>query len=363
MESSDSELVLSDEESQSGRGTREPEVDIEAINNTLTEVHQQYSQLLLKYSRALNIIDQLKCQLACSVNSSDDSSQLRIKYDALMLQLEEFRVDGNEIMRYTTNQLKDRADVTPVVNGPMNPKLQSLSPQNDQRAMLENHHISTGFDTSSHEAPKTPTNVVSTTSESSSSVGLELFSRLFAASDAWHSHNAPVLVDEVDSAVAIVQDDVRNVDPRTTQDYEGAAGHISRSHDQHVAERVATSHRKKAALVQPNYHQIAVVYPAQRNAELCSVGCCMAHSCCCCQHLQHSKGPTSTNPLQTVCNSKPAGSSARHDGDTQRRSSATTQVKDFADIPFDKVCSALDVAVKLAGELRKHSRNLLQQFQ
>ncbi|EEC02240.1 hypothetical protein IscW_ISCW015678 [Ixodes scapularis] len=298
MESSDSELLLSDEESQCGRGTREPEVDIEAINNTLTEVHQQYSQLLLKYSRALNIIDQLKCQLACSVNCSDDSSQLRIKYDALMLQLEEFRVDGNEIMRYTTDELKGRADVTPVVNGPMNPKLRSSSPQDDQRAMLENHHISTGFDTSSYEAPKTPTNVVSTTSESSSSVGLELFSRLFAASDAWHSHNAPVLVDEVDSAVAIVQDDVRNVVPRTPEEYEGAAGHSSRSRDQHVAERVATSHRKKAALVQPNYHQIAVVYPAQRNAELCSM-----------------------------------------------------------------VCSALDVAVKLAGELRKHSRNLLQQFQ
>ncbi|CAN7993782.1 unnamed protein product [Ixodes hexagonus] len=360
MESSDSELLLTDEESENGRCAREPQVDIDAINSTLTEVHQQYSHLLLKYSRALNIIDELKCQLACSVNSSADSSQLRIKYQALVLKLEEFCVDGNEIMRYSTNQLKGRADSTPAVNLPMSRMLQTSSLHDDQKVTHESHP-SAGLDTNRHETHQAPTNVASTVSEPPSSVGLELFTRLFAASDAQHSPAVSVLDDEVDSTVAILHDDVRSVDATAAQGYKDAVGHGSKSQDHHVAERVASSHRKKAALVQPNYHQIAVVYPAQRNTELCPVGCCMA--CCCCQHLQHSKGQTSNSSLQTVCNSKKAGSGARPGGDGQRRSNAATQVKDCADIPFDKVSSALDVAVKLAGELRKHSRDLLQQFQ
>ncbi|KAH6948630.1 hypothetical protein HPB50_025409 [Hyalomma asiaticum] len=62
MDTTDTESVEDESEYP-----QQPYVDIEAVNCTLTELHQQYNNLLLKYSNALNIIDELKCQLACGI--------------------------------------------------------------------------------------------------------------------------------------------------------------------------------------------------------------------------------------------------------------------------------------------------------
>ncbi|KAL3260861.1 hypothetical protein MRX96_046230 [Rhipicephalus microplus] len=120
------------------------------------------------------------------------------------------------------------------------------------------------------------------------------------------------------------------------------------------------SSHKKIAELQPKYHQVAVVYPARRSAELCTVGCCIAHSCCCCQHtaepqksIHHVQAPHSS-----CCYSAGLDAKFTH----LLRKGLCSGTSTAPDVALFKVSSALDTALKLAAELKKSSSSLLQQL-
>ncbi|KAL1423518.1 hypothetical protein MTO96_020906 [Rhipicephalus appendiculatus] len=255
MDTTDTESVEDESEYP-----QQPYVDIEAVNSTLTEVHQQYNNLLLKYSNALNIIDELKCQLACGIGQGIAGA--RVESYALGLRRD---------VHFLENDVRKREPFAPAADK-RNSDLVTSRQSGAWRKCPSLHHPPCAYDSSRR-------------------------------------------------------------------------GHSS---------------QKKTAAVQPKYHQVAVVYPAQRSAELCTVGCCIAHSCCCCQHTaEHQKSIHHMEaPHSSCCFSAGLDAKLTH----LSRKCLCSGTSATPDTALFKVSSALDIALKLATELRKSSSSLLQQL-
>lgn len=348
MESSSSSVALS--EAETDNDNEYPVVDVEAMNCTLTVVHEQYNQLLLKYSRALNIIDQLKCRLACCI-SSGDISKIQMKYQALILEMEEFCFDD----------ITKRANYQPSNKNKAQPS--SSSSHTSGPIVLEDHEDSLSTaEADLYSIP--PETLPEPTSEwlTKSAEG-KLFGNLFSVSD---NHNGLhlSLTDSIAEPVTLVgQEDTGGGHTNCAVECEEIDACKLGVHQAEYINSTPLTHlsqRRRHTLVQPNHHQIAVVYPAQRNVELCSMGCCVAHSCCCCQHAENSKDETHSKAAQNSHHWKSNGIGMGKPATS--RTCNYVQASGDSSVSFQKIASALDVAVQFAGELRKNSRDLLQQF-
>uniref|UniRef100_L7M5V8 Uncharacterized protein n=1 Tax=Rhipicephalus pulchellus TaxID=72859 RepID=L7M5V8_RHIPC len=328
MDTTDTESV--DDESEC---PQQPYVDIEAVNSTLTEVHQQYNNLLLKYSNALNIIDELKCQLACGIGQGIAGA--RGEPYALGLQRD---------VHFLENDVRKREPLPPAV-GKRNSDLVTSRPSGDRssprrRAILCASDVGRVLPIDNKQLLSTGESAVQPKNARESVREIEALGKPTSSC-------MGVILDptnEFVSYLASVEEMPKPSSPPCAND-SSRRGH--------------SSHRKTAA-VQPKYHQVAVVYPAQRSAELCTVGCCIAHSCCCCQHTaEHQKSIHHMEaPLSSCCFSAGLDAKLTH----LSRKCLCSGTSAASDTALFKVSSALDIALKLAAELRKSSSSLLQQL-
>lgn len=328
MDTTDTESVEDESEYP-----QQPYVDIEAVNSTLTEVHQQYNNLLLKYSNALNIIDELKCQLACGINrgitgARGESNALGLRKDVHFLE----------------NDIRKREPLTPAAgkrNSELVTQRQSGDHNSQRRAILCASDVGRVIPVDNKQLLAAGKSTVQPKNEARESVGeLEALGKPTSSCVGV----IPDPTNEFVSYAASVEDMPKSSSPPRAYDSS------RRGHSSH----------KKTAAVQPKYHQVAVVYPAQRSAELCTMGCCIAHSCCCCQHTaEHQKSIHHTEaPHSSCCFSAGLDAKLTH----LSRKCLCSGTSATSDSALFKVSSALDIALKLAAELRKSSSSLLQQL-
>ncbi|XP_075551795.1 uncharacterized protein LOC142585151 [Dermacentor variabilis] len=337
MDTTDTESVEDESEQP-----QQPYVDIEAVNNTLTEVHQQYNNLLLKYSNALNIIDELKCQLACGVVNKEiaggwsESNALELRKDVRYLEADITREplplapskrNSNFVtLRHSGDRINrerailcasDVGSLPPLEHGQVGlhspTGVPTFPPENNLR---EARHIEADCELEALEEPAS-----------------SCMSVILDPTNDFVSYTAPTSMDDAPkfSSHPCAYDSTR---------------------------RRSSSH--KTASVQRKYHQVAVVYPAQRNAELCTVGCCLAHSCCCCTEQKKSRHRQMDAPHSSCCFN--AGLDATFTHLSRKCLWPSSGTSATADTSLFKISSALDIALKLAAELRKNSSSLLQQL-
>lgn len=338
MDTTDTESVEDESEYP-----QQPYVDIEAVNCTLTELHQQYNNLLLKYSSALNIIDELKCQLACGItkvitDARDEYNEFGLREGVHLCETADVRKQkpftlaaGKRNSDLVTPRHSGDCDKVGAIFGtsdvgnvpPVYRKQVRLLPNNEEATLQPKNKVQE----LGREDPGSELQELGKSTNSSLGV-------LRVPANKFLSYN-----------IASVEDIPKFSSPPCAYDS------TSRGH----------SNRKRTAAVQPKYHQVAVVYPAQRSTELCTVGCCIAHSCCCCQHtaehqkrsIHHTEAPHSSCCFNTGLDATLMPVS---------RKCLCNGTNTTSDTSLFKVLPALDVALKLAVELRKSSSSLLQQL-
>uniref|UniRef100_A0A131Z709 Uncharacterized protein n=1 Tax=Rhipicephalus appendiculatus TaxID=34631 RepID=A0A131Z709_RHIAP len=327
MDTTDTESVEDESEYP-----QQPYVDIEAVNSTLTEVHQQYNNLLLKYSNALNIIDELKCQLACGIGQGIAGA--RVESYALGLRRDVHFLENDVRKREPFAPAADKRNsdlVTSRQSGGNSPRRAILCASDVGRVLtLDNIQLS-----AAGESTVEPKNNARESAREIEALGKPTSSCMGVILDP---------MNEFVSYTASMEEMPKPSSPPCAYD-SSRRGHSS---------------QKKTAAVQPKYHQVAVVYPAQRSAELCTVGCCIAHSCCCCQHTaEHQKSIHHMEaPHSSCCFSAGLDAKLTH----LSRKCLCSGTSATPDTALFKVSSALDIALKLATELRKSSSSLLQQL-
>ncbi|XP_037269469.1 uncharacterized protein LOC119161206 isoform X2 [Rhipicephalus microplus] len=394
MDTADTELV--EDEPQYPRQTY---VDIEAVNSTLTEVHQQYNHLLLKYSNALNIIDELKCQLACGIGQRIGGARG-----------ETYTLGLRRDVHFLDNHVRKREPLPPAAgkrNSDLVTPRQSRDYSVPRRAIVSDSDfgrvlpvdkkqlIATGERTfqPNNNARESAGEIEAVRKPTSSCMGAILDPANKFVS---YTANVEEIPSDVGRVLPVDKKQLIATGERTFQPNNNAresAGEIEAvrkptsscmgaildpankfvSYTANVEEipqpssppcaydssRRGHSSHKKIAELQPKYHQVAVVYPARRSAELCT-GCCIAHSCCCCQHtaepqksIHHVQAPHSS-----CCYSAGLDAKFTH----LLRKGLCSGTSTAPDVALFKVSSALDTALKLAAELKKSSSSLLQQL-
>lgn len=329
MDTTDTESIEDESEHP-----QQPYVDIEAVNSTLTEVHQQYNNLLLKYSNALNIIDELKCQLACGVNKEiaggwSESNALELRKD----------------VRYLKTDIKP--EPLPPVPSKRNSKFVTLRQSGDhisrERAILCASDVGS--------LPPLEHGQVGLLSTGVSTFPPE--SNLREARRIEPDCQLEALGEPASSCTSVILDPTNEFVSYTAPPSRDDTPKFSSPPCTYDSTRRGSSSHKKTASVQRKYHQVAVVYPAQRSAELCTVGCCVAHSCCCCSEQKKSIHHQMDS---SCCFNAGLDTTLTH---FSRKCLCTPN--GFTTSLF-KISSALDIALKLAAELRKNSSSLLQQL-
>lgn len=323
------EAIDSDTSEGGSEQSQKPFVDVDAVNSMLTEVHQQYNNLLLKYSSALNIIDDLRCQLACGVSHANISNPHR-KHNNAMLKSDIYARERNLELQTT-----------------------ALAASKQQLTMLMLQQSGARF-------------VRATTSVSTSNLGNRLEAKEPRLALRTSEASYPATEEREMSCAWEENDELETLagssSSRARPGYEEervspTAADGSRSALASCAGGGPSSNRKTRAAL-PKHHQVAVVYPAQRTAQLCTMGCCLAHSCHCCQQMKHLKNRThGTEATTTSCCFTTAGSTASPAPVSQKCLCSCTRTS--PDESLSKVSSALDVALKLAGELQRSSCSLL----
>uniref|UniRef100_G3MR06 Uncharacterized protein n=1 Tax=Amblyomma maculatum TaxID=34609 RepID=G3MR06_AMBMU len=327
MESTDSESAEDEPEY-----VQKPYVDIDTVNITLTEVHEQYNKLLLKYSDALNVIDNLKCQLACGINYGIMGA-LQRDHSVLEHGVRAFNTH-HAFVRTGTRRIPDepRSDLLTLTEGNVTKKTA----------------IAREYDSTRPPGPKDYPQVVVQESTFRAENGNE---ELFHAPELQDTEEplscnfvsvASDLSDESLVSKATVTDDTNKVS-------ELRANNRPRS---------APQSRKKSP-GQPKHNQVAVVYPALRNAQICTMACCMTHSCCCCKHMENPKKPTCTTetPSQSCFTANFSAPAAPFP-----QKCLCSDTCSPSEAALFKISSALDTALQLAGQLRKNSVSLLEKW-
>uniref|UniRef100_A0A1E1XD49 Uncharacterized protein n=1 Tax=Amblyomma aureolatum TaxID=187763 RepID=A0A1E1XD49_9ACAR len=331
MESTDSESAEDEPEH-----TQQPYVDIDAVNSTLTEVHEQYNKLLLKYSDALNVIDNLKCQLACGIQYASPGA-LQRKHSVSDIRVHSPDIEYLFTLRNDTRRSRDepRSGLLKLREGNVN----------QETAIVRN------YDLASPPGPKHASQVVLRNPEESTSQAESDNREVHRASEFQDleppSSNCASIVSDppaesLVSQVTVVTDTNKFLAP--------SANDRARS---------GPPSRKKSP-GQPKHNQVAVVYPALRSAQICSMACCMTHSCCCCKHMEIPKKPTCTVETPSSPSCFTANFSAPAEPFSQKcLCSGTSNPSDAA---LFKISSALDTALQLAGQLRNNSFSLLEKW-
>ncbi|KAK8784188.1 hypothetical protein V5799_009445 [Amblyomma americanum] len=328
MESTDSESSEDEPEHK-----QQPYVDIDAVNSTLTVVHEQYNKLLLKYSDALNVIDHLKCQLACGINYGSTGALQR------KVSVSDLRVHSPETEYAFTHTRRTPVDTR---SGLLKLGVGKLFPEtaifcNDDLARLpEPKHAS-------QIALQYPEE---STSQAESDDQEACHASEFQGPQTPPSNYASIISDPPEeslvSQVTVVADANKFSEP-------GANDRV----------RSGPPSRKKSP-GQRKHNQVAVVYPALRNAQICTMACCMTHSCCCCKHMENPKKPTCTLQTPSAQSCFTAHFSAPVAPFSQKCLCSGTD--NTTDAALFKISSALDTALQIAGELRNVSFSLVEKW-
>lgn len=327
MESTDSESAEDEPEHE------QPYVDIEAVNNTLTEVHDQYNKLLLKYSDALNVIDNLKCQLACGINYGG-TGVLQGRHS-----VSDLRVHSPEVEYVFTRKHTRRTAGEPISG------LLKLREGNFNRETA----IVCSYDLASPPELKYDSQIALRNPEESTR----------AKTDDLEVHHAPEFQDAEPSSsyctstVSDLPHESLVSQPTVVADTNKFSAPCANDRA-----RSGPPNRKKSP-GQLKHNQVAVVYPALRSAQICTMACCMTHSCCCCKHVESPKKTactveTSSPSCFTANFSAPAAPSSQ-----KCLCSATSNRPDAA---LFKISSALDIALQQAEQLRSNSFSLLEKW-
>lgn len=337
MDTTDTESVEDESEYP-----QQPHVDIEAVNCTLTELHQQYNNLLLKYSNALNIIDELKCQLACGITKVVTDARDEYNEFGLREGVRFCEIDVRKQKPFTLAAGKRNSDlVTPGHSGHCD-KVRAILGTSDVSNVAPVYSKQVRLLPDNEEATLQPKNKIQELGREDPGSELEELGKSTNSSLGVISDPANEFVSY---NTASVEDIPKFSSPPCA--YDGT----SRGHSNH----------KSTAAVQPKYHQVAVVYPAQRSTELCTVGCCIAHSCCCCRHTAEHQNRSIRHmeaPYSSCCFNAGLDATLMH----LSRKCLCNGTNTTSDTALFKVLPALDVALKLAAELRKSSSSLLQQL-
>lgn len=328
------EAIDSDASESGSEQSQKPSVDVDAVNAMLTEVHQQYNNLLLKYSSALNVIDDLRCQLACGVSHVNISKP--------------YRKHSNAVLRAGICAHERSLEVQKAELSASKQQLTMLMLQQSGARFIRATSVSTSTLGNRVEA-KTPRLALQTseasflaTEEHETSCASEENDELDTLAESSSSCAKPGYEEEHVSLIEADPQDSRRMVLASCVDERGGP----------------SSHKKTRAAALPKHHQVAVVYPAQRTAQLCTMGCCLAHSCYCCQHVKHLKNPAHGTEPTSCCFT--TGSTASPAPLSQKCLCSCARTS--SDASLTKVSSALDVALKLAGELQRSSCSLLEQL-
>lgn len=326
------EAIDSNTSEDGSEQSQQPFVDVDAVNAMLTEVHQQYNNLLLKYSSALNTIDNLRCQLACGVSHANIGNLHRKRNNAELEADIHAREINLEVQKTALSASKQRLNMLMLQqSGARFERATTSVPMSNCRNRVE---------------LKTPR------------LALQTYEASFQATEEHEVSRAPEEEDELET-LAESSSSCARVPPGNEEEHVAPTTDVQEGRKIFLAsctdERNEPTSHKKTRSALPKHHQVAVVYPAQRTAQLCTMGCCLAHSCYCCQHMKHSKNPThGTEATTTSCCFATAGPAP------QKCLCSCTHSSSEASL--SKVSSALDVALKLAGELQRNSCSLLEQL-
>ncbi|KAH9361802.1 hypothetical protein HPB48_003789 [Haemaphysalis longicornis] len=241
------EAIDSDASESGSEQSQKPSVDVDAVNAMLTEVHQQYNNLLLKYSSALNVIDDLRCQLACGVSHVNISKP--------------YRKHSNAVLRAGICAHERSLEVQKAELSASKQQLTMLMLQQSGARFIRATSVSTSTLGNRVEA-KTPRLALQTseasflaTEEHETSCASEENDELDTLAESSSSCAKPGYEEEHVSLIEADPQDSRRMVLASCVDERGGP----------------SSHKKTRAAALPKHHQVAVVYPAQRTAQLCTM--------------------------------------------------------------------------------------------